>query len=167
LPPSEVEDFIRERTEGDPVKPRILVVEDEEAVRRLIRATLSDEGYEIEESSTGESGMEQLRSRDVDLLVLDLQLPKMNGWQVLEAMRREGLRDQVRVMILTAQSQESDILRGWQMGVDHYCMKPFEPDELLAAVDHVLTSSRERLARAREDELKKTQLLHLVESVFE
>ena len=146
---------------------RILVVEDEDSVRRLILAALKDEGHEVTPCAGGEQGMEHLRSADHELLVLDLQMPGMSGWDVLEAMRKEHLREGIRVIILTAQSQERDILRGWRMGVDHYCMKPFEPDEFLAVVDHVLTASPERLTRDRQAELQKTQLLHLVDTVFE
>lgn len=146
---------------------RILVVEDERSVRRLIQAALKDEGHQVTACSSGEEGMGHLRLGEHNLLILDLQMPGMSGWDVLEAMRKEHLRDGIRVIILTAQSQERDILRGWRMGVDHYCMKPFEPDEFLSVVDHVLTSSAELLARDREEEIQKTQLLHLVDTVFE
>lgn len=146
---------------------RILVVEDEDSVRRLILAALKDEGHLVTACSRGEQGLEHLRAEDHDLLVLDLHMPGMSGWDVLEAMRAQDLRDGVRVIILTAQSQERDILRGWRMGVDHYCMKPFEPDAFLSVVAHVLTASAERLSRDRQEELQRTQLLHLVDTVFE
>jgi len=146
---------------------RVLVIEDEDSIRRLIRAALGTEGYQVTETAHGEEGVALLEQESFDLVILDIQLPGISGWDVLETMRARGLRDQVRVVMLTAQSQEREILRGWRMGVDHYCLKPFEPEEFLATVDHVLSASSEQLERDRQQQLQRTQLLHLVDSVFD
>lgn len=147
-------------------KPKILVVEDESSIRRLIRASLG-EAYAITETPSGEEAVKELERESFDLLVLDLMLDDISGWEVLERMRRLGLRDGVKVMTLTARTAEGDILRGWQNGVDQYCMKPFEPEELVAAVEGVLAASRADLAQHRRIELDRTKLLHLVDTVFE
>jgi len=150
-----------------PKPTKILVVEDEAAIRRLIRASLEPEGFEITEEDTAEAGLEHLEAGGFDLLVLDLALPKMSGWDLLEEMKRTGLRNQVRVVILTARSVEEDILRGWRMGVDHYCMKPFAPHDFVSVVRFVLSAGESELQRQREEELSKTQLLHMVDHIFD
>jgi DNA-binding response OmpR family regulator len=148
-------------------KPHILVVEDEEPIRRLIRAALDPNAYSVTESGTGEEALQLLGGQPFDLVILDLRLDGMSGWDVLDALRARGLRNRVRIIILTAQSAERDILRGWREGVDQYCMKPFEPAEFVRTVEAVLASTDEELARYRQGELEKTQLLNLVDNAFE
>jgi DNA-binding response OmpR family regulator len=148
-------------------KPHILVVEDEDPIRRLIRAALDPNAYSVTESGTGEEALQLLGGQPFDLVILDLRLDGMSGWDVLDALRARGLRNRVRIIILTAQSAERDILRGWREGVDQYCMKPFEPAEFVRTVEAVLASTDEELARYRQGELEKTQLLNLVDNAFE
>lgn len=148
-------------------KPHILVVEDEEPIRRLIRAALDPNAYSLTETGRGEDALQLLAEQAFDLLILDLRLDGISGWDVLDAMRTRRLRDRVRVIILTAQSSERDILRGWREGVDQYCMKPFEPAQFVRVVEAVLASTDDDLARYRQSELEKTQLLNLVDNAFE
>jgi DNA-binding response OmpR family regulator len=148
-------------------RSEILVVEDEAPIRRLIRAALDPNKYRVVEADSGEEALELLSRQRFDLLVLDLRLGGISGWDVLDAMRAKGARDRIRVMILTAQSAERDILRGWREGVDQYCMKPFEPAEFVKTVDAVLGSSADDLARYRKEELERTQLLHLLDTAFD
>ena len=145
---------------------QVLIVEDEASIRRLVQATLGAHGYEVAEAAGGEEGLALIEHRDFDLLVLDLHLPGISGWDVLERLKSKT-REHMRVMILTARSAEDEILRGWRAGVDHYCMKPFDPHEFLEAVQFVVTATHGELVRQREEELSKTQLLHLVDNVFE
>lgn len=147
-------------------KPRILVVEDEEPIRRLIRAALDPTAYSVTETGTGQDALQLLAEQRFDLLILDLRLDGLSGWDVLERMRTRRLRDRLRVIILTAQSSEQDIFRGWREGVDQYCMKPFEPPQFVRIVEAVLASTDEELARYRQSELEKTQLLNLVDRAF-
>lgn len=148
-------------------KAHILVVEDEAPIRRLIRATLDPKAYMIIETPSGEEALQLLAQQHFDLLVLDLRLDDISGWDVLDAMRARRLREGVRIMILTAQSAERDILRGWREGVDQYCMKPFEPGQFVQALETVLTSTADELAHYRKNEIEKTQFLHLVDTAFE
>lgn len=147
--------------------PHILVVEDEEPIRRLIRAALDPNAYSVAECGTGEEALQLLGEQQFHLVILDLRLDGMSGWDVLDALRARGLRNRVRIIILTAQSAERDILRGWREGVDQYCMKPFEPAEFVRTVEAVLASTDEQLARYRQSELEKTQLLNLLDNAFE
>ena len=148
-------------------RSQILVVEDEAPIRKLIRASLDPNKYRVVEAESGEEALQLLTGEQFDLLVLDLRLGAMSGWDVLDAMRAKNVRDRIRVMILTAQSAERDILRGWREGVDQYCMKPFEPAQFVQTLEAVLASSDEDLARHRQEELEKTQLLHLLDNAFE
>lgn len=148
-------------------RSQILVVEDEAPIRKLIRAALDSHKYRVVEADSGEEGLQLLARQQFDLMVLDLRMGGMSGWDVLDAMRAKGVRDRIRVIILTAQSAERDILRGWREGVDQYCMKPFEPAQFVKTLEAVLASSDEDLARFRKEELERTQLLHLLDSAFE
>ena len=148
-------------------KPHILVVEDEEPIRRLIRAALDPSAYSVTETGKGEEALQLLARQLYDLLILDLRLDGISGWDVLSEMRARGLRSNIRIIILTAHSSERDILRGWREGVDQYCMKPFEPPEFVRIVDAVLASTDDELARYRQSELEKTQLLNLVDNAFD
>lgn len=151
-----------------PGKTRLLVVEDEVSIRKLIRAALDADRYVITETPSGEEALKFLEERSFDLLILDLTLEgSLSGWDVLDAMRTRRLRELVRVMILTAQSAERDILRGWRLGVDQYCMKPFEISDFLKRVEEVLASTEQDLDKHRQGELEKTQLLHLVDNAFD
>src|SRR5918996_155347 len=126
---------------------RILAVEDDEAIRELIKYALDQYGYDVTEAANGKAAIEMLDESPYDLVILDLMLGgKISGWDVFEELKKRGLRDQTKVIIMTARSQEAEILKGWRVGVDQYCTK--------------------QLDRQREAELRKTELLHLVDTVF-
>lgn len=149
-------------------KTRILLVEDEAPIRKLIRAAIDPDGHVITETRSGEEALKVLEEQRFDLLILDLTLEgSMTGWDLLDAMRTNRLLEGVRVMILTARSAERDILRGWRSGVDQYCMKPFEPSDFVKRVEDLLASTEQELARHRQSELERTQLLHLVDNAFD
>ena len=111
---------------------RILVVEDEVALASGIKDALSHAGFEAEAVHDGASALEAFQRSRFDLIVLDLMLPGKSGLEVLRELR--GLRHEVRVVVLTALSDESDVVRGFEMGADDYMAKPFSPRELVARV---------------------------------
>ncbi len=127
-------------TERLPVTPqqnanmnqRILVVEDEVALASGIRDALTHAGFETEVAHDGSGALEAFKKSRFDLIVLDLMLPGKSGLEVLKELR--GLRHEVRVVVLTALSDESDVVRGFEMGADDYMAKPFSPRELVARV---------------------------------
>jgi DNA-binding response OmpR family regulator len=146
---------------------RILVVEDDEAIRELTKYALLQYGYEVTEASSGQGAIDVLDGGPYDLVILDLMLGgKISGWDVYEELKKRGLRKDTKVIIMTARSQEAEILKGWRLGVDQYCTKPFDLDMFVVTVQDVLLSTKEQLARQREAELRKTELLHLVDTVF-
>ncbi len=113
-------------------KPKILIIEDEADFVLGLQDAFSFEGYDVVSAETGESGVSLAADIHPDLIILDLMLPGMNGYQVCEQIRR---RDKsVPILILSARSQESDIIRGLEAGADDYVTKPFSIGELLARV---------------------------------
>jgi DNA-binding response OmpR family regulator len=114
---------------------RVLVVEDEEDVRRLVQELLSRAGYEVADAPDGRAGLREFHARPADLVVLDLQLPGLDGWETLERIR--DLSD-VPVLLLTANSAELDKVRGLKAGADDYVTKPFGRQEFLARVETLL-----------------------------
>ena len=115
---------------------RILVVEDSVDLARALRTNLELEGHEVGVALDGERGLALVRSSRPDLIVLDLMLPKMDGYLLLRAVRGEGLH--MPVLILTARSDEAEKVRGFRWGADDYVTKPFSVDELLARLRAVL-----------------------------
>ena len=120
----------------------VVVVEDEDAIRRGIADALRMAGYEPVEAGDGEVGLSEARRAGVDLVLLDLLLPKKDGFEVLADLR--VTRPSLPVIILTARGSEDDRVRGLRGGADDYVVKPFSARELLARVEAVLRRSPER-----------------------
>jgi DNA-binding response OmpR family regulator len=118
---------------------RIVVVEDEPAIRRGVVDVLRSSGYEAVEAADGVKGLAEASRSNVDLVLLDLMLPKKDGLEVLRELRQ--VRPTVPVIILTARGTEDDRVRGLKMGADDYVVKPFSARELLARVEAVLRRS--------------------------
>jgi DNA-binding response OmpR family regulator len=145
---------------------RILVVEDDPHVRHLVHMVLGAEAHEVDDAGSGSEGLEQLAESAYDLVVLDLMLGRVSGWQVLRQMERWGIRRRTKVLVLTARASERDILHGWRMGADEYVTKPFDPTHLVEAVEWTLQRTPEELEARRRGELEKTELLYRVQVAF-
>ena len=129
---------------------RVLIVEDEYALADVLKATLQNENYTVDVEFDGEAGLEQGLTGIYDIILLDVMMPKMNGFKVLENLRREKISS--HIVMLTAKSELDDKVTGLDYGADDYMTKPFETRELLArlravsrrkgeiAESHVLTS---------------------------
>jgi len=115
---------------------RILVVEDERDLALGIRANLEVEGYSVDVEHTGEDGLERVRESAPDLVILDLMLPGMSGYEVLSQLRRDG--NPVLVLILSARGEEVDKVRGFRTGADEYITKPFGVMELIVRIEALL-----------------------------
>ncbi len=118
---------------------RIVIVEDEQPIRRGIADALRTSGYEVAEAGDGDKGLTEAVRPGVDLVLLDLLLPRRDGLEVLRELRR--VRSTLPVIILTAHGTEDDRVRGLKMGADDYVVKPFSARELLARVEAVLRRS--------------------------
>jgi len=123
------------------VERLILVADDEPHIRLLIEQSLedlADEGVEIVTVGDGASALETIQARRPALVVLDAMMPRMSGFDVCYAVKKELAMDDVFVIILTAKGQEYDRQRGAEVGADQYMTKPFDPDELLARAREIL-----------------------------
>ncbi len=119
---------------------RILVIEDDSSIQKLLRLYLSREGFEVQICSDGESGLQAFRTDSPDLVVLDLILPGTDGQDVCHQMREES---SVPIIMLTARDALDDRVQGLTLGADDYVTKPFEPRELVARIRAVLRRSAE------------------------
>ena len=129
----------------------ILIVEDEEDIAELLEYNLLRGGYEAHAVGTGEEGLEQARDADPDLIILDLMLPDLNGYQVCQTIRDNN--PLLPILMLTARSQESDKIRGLEAGADDYVTKPFSIGELVARI-RALFRRAGRSVRPSQSEIK-------------
>lgn len=116
--------------------PNILVVEDDPSIQLGLRMNLKREGYAVEVAEDGATGLDKLRAGNWDLCILDVMLPKLNGYEVLRTMELEGIT--TPVVVLSARTEEYDTIMGLDLGAEDYITKPFSLPELLARVRAVL-----------------------------
>ena len=124
---------------------RILLVDDEPRVREVVAAYLLRDGYRVQTAADGESALRQLTEFRPDLVVLDLMLPQVSGFDVLREIRRIG---DLPVILLTARAEEVDRVSGLELGADDYVVKPFSPRELVARVRSVMRRSTPRTSNS-------------------
>jgi DNA-binding response OmpR family regulator len=137
----------------------VLVVDDEPDVLLLCRVNLEFEGYEVIEAADGEQAMQQARTHRPDVVLLDVMMPKMDGWQVLAAIKADRDLAEIPVVMLTAKVQDQDQIRGWSQGAADYITKPFSPLALSQVLQDVLETAPEEEDRRRKMILEKLQLL--------
>lgn len=129
-------------------KLKILVVEDEEDILELVRFHLSREGYDVLGATTGEEAIRIARSTFLDLIVLDLMLPGIDGLEVARMLKKDTKTQKIQIIILTSKGEEADIVSGLELGADDYMTKPFSPRVLVARVRAVL---RRKFAPPEDD----------------
>lgn len=118
---------------------KILVVDDESRMRKLVKDFLNKKGYQVIEAANGEEAVDIFyEHKDIALIILDVMMPMMDGWQVCREIRKMS---QVPIIMLTAKSDERDELLGFELGVDEYITKPFSPKILVARVEAILRRS--------------------------
>ncbi len=114
---------------------RVLLVEDEEKMRELIKIVFRKEDFVIIEAVDGKQGLNLFRTNSVDIVILDIMLPEIDGWTVCREIRRTS---NIPIILLTARGEEFDKLFGFELGADDYLVKPFSPKELMARVKALL-----------------------------
>lgn len=119
--------------------PKILIVEDEPSMRMGLNDNLEFEGYEVDSAEDGAAGLEKIRNNKYDLIILDVMMPKMSGFDVCKSARKEGIT--TPVILLTAKGEEIDKVLGLELGADDYITKPFSLRELLARIKAILRRS--------------------------
>jgi len=138
-------------------RERILVVDDEEDLLELISYNLGKEGYRVECVASGEEAIATARNTLPDLIVLDLLLPRVDGLEVCRILKRDPKTQHVPIVMLTAKSEEADVVSGLELGADDYITKPFSPRVLMARVRAVLR----RKSKAKFDEQSTIQIHEL------
>ncbi len=119
---------------------KILAVDDEKHIVRLVQVNLERAGYEVVTANDGKEALQKVQDENPDLVVLDVMMPYMDGFEVLQNLRRNPATRDIPVIMLTAKAQDADVFKGWQSGVDCYLTKPFNPMELLSFVKRIFDS---------------------------
>ena len=119
--------------------PRILVADDEPALLRLLEFVLGRRGYVIQGVTNGNAAIEVLKTESPDLVILDVMMPGLDGYEVLTFIRETPRLEGLPVVILTARAQLDDIQRGLTLGADAYLAKPFDPEELFSVVESLVS----------------------------
>ncbi|MBW5446909.1 response regulator [Cohnella sp. CFH 77786] len=128
------------------MRPHIMVIDDDEKITSLLRRSLAFEGYEVTTASDGAEGLRLLGQRQADLVVLDVMMPKLDGWEVCRRLREAGIV--APVLLLTAKDEVQDRVKGLDLGADDYLVKPFALEELMARIRALL---RRRPEQSEED----------------
>lgn len=122
---------------------KLLIVDDEPHIRMLIEQTLEDledEGVELLIAENGEQALQIIKEERPNLVFLDVMMPKMNGMEVCQKVKKDLLLTEVYIILLTAKGQEVDRQKGLDMGADRYMTKPFDPDEMLSIAEEIINS---------------------------
>ena len=117
---------------------KILAVDDERHIVRLVQVNLERAGYVVVTAADGREALEKVEAEKPDLVILDVMMPYMDGFEVLQLLRKNQSTRDLPVIMLTAKAQDADVFRGWQSGVDCYLTKPFNPMELISFVRRIL-----------------------------
>jgi CheY-like chemotaxis protein len=110
---------------------KVLIVDDEEVIRKLLRIHLVKLGYEVREAIDGAQALEQIGRDNFDLLICDILMPNMDGWQVLKEVKSNPKTKDIPVIVLTAKNEDMDMFKGYDLGASYYMTKPFTKAQLL------------------------------------
>jgi len=123
----------------------ILVAEDQRTISNLIEYKLKNSGYNVIVVGDGLSALKKVKTLKPDLILLDVMMPLMTGFEVLAALKKEKATQDIPVIVLTAQNREDDVLRGLELGADDYILKPFSPSEVVARIKTALLRNKKRI----------------------
>ena len=129
----------------------ILVVDDERHIVRLVEVNLQRAGYNVDTAYDGVEALEKVKASKPDMIVLDVMMPRMDGFEVLQNLQADSDTAEIPVIMLTAKAQDADIFKGWQQGVSSYLTKPFNPRELLTFVERIFQSLEDNRGSSGRD----------------
>jgi DNA-binding response OmpR family regulator len=129
----------------------VLVVDDDPVILKLLEVNFEMEGFEVVRASDGAEGLERARAVHPDIVVLDVMMPRMTGYEVAKALREDEDTAHIPIIFVTARAQSSDVERGMELGVDDYVTKPFDPLDLIARVNVLLARSQAARSQAAAD----------------
>lgn len=113
------------------MKRKVLIVDDEEVIRKFLKIHLAKLGYEVKEAADGEQAIEELGKDDFDLLICDILMPKKDGWEVVKEVKSNSKTKHLPVIVLTAKNEDSDMFKGYDLGANYYMTKPFTKAQLI------------------------------------
>ena len=122
---------------------KVLIVDDEEVIRKTLRVHLGKMGYELQEAMDGVEAMDKLRNGSFDLLICDILMPKKDGWEVLKEVRSDPKTKELPVILLTAKNADESMFKGYDLGANYYITKPFTKVQLLYGVKMMLGGAEE------------------------
>lgn len=128
---------------------RVLIVDDEEKIRNVIKEYAEFEGYEIDEACDGMEAITKCKSGDYDIIIMDIMMPKLDGFSSIKEIKK--IKD-IPVIMLSARGEEYDKLFGFEIGIDDYVVKPFSPKELMARINAVITRSKAGASNTAQQE---------------
>jgi len=140
-------------------KRKILVVDDDTTMVKLINVNLKLNNYAVIEAVSGEQALDIVSKEPLDLIVLDIMMPGVDGWEVLSRIRLDPDTEELPVILVTAKTQDSDVIRGWELGADEYVIKPFNPLLLVEVIKMVLDRSYEDRLERRKKQKEKLEVL--------
>ena len=126
---------------------KILVVDDEPTIVRLMEFILARQGHEVLVAINGEEALEKIKSQQPDLVLLDIMMPRIDGYEVAQRLRADGETAELPIIMLSAKAQEEDIRKGVDVGVNEYITKPFTPDHLVQVVAKHLKQIKSEIDR--------------------
>lgn len=138
---------------------KILVVDDDPTMVKLINVNLKLNSYSVVEATSGEEALRRVESEPLDLVVLNIMMPGVDGWEVLKSIRSAPETEEMPVILVTAKTQDSDVIRGWELGADEYVIKPFNPLLLVEVIRMVLDRSYEERLERRKKQKEKLEVL--------
>jgi two-component system alkaline phosphatase synthesis response regulator PhoP len=127
---------------------KILVVDDERHIVRLVEVNLQRAGYEVVTAYDGREALEKVKSESPDMVILDVMMPYLDGYEVMKQMSADPEFAAIPIMMLSQKAQDADVFRGWQSGVNCYLTKPFNAMEVLVFVKKIFDQEEERRAAA-------------------
>ncbi len=134
-------------------------MDDDPTMVKLINVNLKLNNYSVMEATSGEQALDVLAAETIDLVVLDIMMPGVDGWEVLKRIRSSRETGEMPVILVTAKTQDSDVIRGWELGADEYVIKPFNPLLLVEVIKMVLDRSYEDRLERRKKQKEKLEVL--------
>lgn len=122
---------------GDDNK-KILIVEDDQHIRKLLNILIRKDDVEIDEAVEGNEALEKLRANRYDLVILDIMMPNVDGFSILKDLRERPETATLPVIVVTAKTEDKDLMKGYSMGANYYITKPFEPQDLIHSIELIL-----------------------------
>lgn len=142
---------------------RILIVDDDATMVNLLFAVLEFEGFEAIKALSGMEALRMIEEERPDLVLLDIMMPEMDGFEVLASLRKDPATKKLPVVMLTARTEDRDVFEGWRRGADEYVTKPFDPQRLVEVIRDVLARSYEE--RLEERARRVDELIYLLERI--